>query len=429
MTSQLWGVLARGGTSKGVFFNDEEFPFPARSPERDALLRRVFGVPDPTGMQLDGLGGGISSTSKCVFLRRRANTVTTSLSSSAAVSMRNERYDIEPSRENDDVSSKAAIQHGVGDARSLRMDDEDKGCELDYDFGGFWKLSVAPSPWKLTQIDHDLHVTGQVDMKSGDIDWSGSCGNLGSAVLDVGKAMGLIGCQTRKVRVWQVNVEEEMIVEEGAERVSIPGVPGTSPAIHLSFLGNPNRPLLPTGNPVDRLLDGTFCTLIAGSNPTIFLPQSYHDAHIMPSTSDVDFFTWIDQIRVQGARMMGIHVSDALRVAFVQMPHDYKTSQGLPIKRTDCDVFSRITTPSRRFHHAHTGTGAVNVAIASRIPGTIISDCVSPSNRASNTVRVAHLGGVMPIDVSVERSANERWTSKVTLLRTARVLMKGAIFG
>jgi hypothetical protein len=55
-------VLMRGGTSKGVFVRDGDLP--AAGPGRDTLLLRLMGSPDP--MQLDGLGGSHSSTSKVV---------------------------------------------------------------------------------------------------------------------------------------------------------------------------------------------------------------------------------------------------------------------------------------------------------------------------------------------------------------------------
>ncbi|KAJ5722522.1 hypothetical protein N7488_000557 [Penicillium malachiteum] len=56
----------RGGTSRAVFFKEEDLP-QARS-EWDTILRGVIGSPDPYGRQLDGLGGGISSLSKvCVI--------------------------------------------------------------------------------------------------------------------------------------------------------------------------------------------------------------------------------------------------------------------------------------------------------------------------------------------------------------------------
>ncbi|EIV96370.1 PrpF domain-containing protein [Frankia sp. QA3] len=58
-------VLMRGGTSKGVFVTDDALPGPG--PERDRALLALLGSPDP--MQLDGLGGTHSSTSKVVLVR------------------------------------------------------------------------------------------------------------------------------------------------------------------------------------------------------------------------------------------------------------------------------------------------------------------------------------------------------------------------
>jgi 2-methylaconitate cis-trans-isomerase PrpF len=56
----------RGGTSKGVFFLASDLP---ESPdERDAILLRVVGSPDPYGKHSDGMGGATSSTSKVVLL-------------------------------------------------------------------------------------------------------------------------------------------------------------------------------------------------------------------------------------------------------------------------------------------------------------------------------------------------------------------------
>lgn len=57
-------VYLRGGTSKGVFFHARDLP--AAGPERDAVLLRVMGSPDP--LQIDGMGGTYSSTSKVVVV-------------------------------------------------------------------------------------------------------------------------------------------------------------------------------------------------------------------------------------------------------------------------------------------------------------------------------------------------------------------------
>ena len=66
MTTQrgIKATYMRGGTSKGVFFHARDLP-PAGS-ERDALLLRIMGSPDP--LQIDGMGGTYSSTSKVLVV-------------------------------------------------------------------------------------------------------------------------------------------------------------------------------------------------------------------------------------------------------------------------------------------------------------------------------------------------------------------------
>ncbi len=61
-------VFFRGGTSKAIFFKAEDVP--EDEGQRDDMLRAVMGSPDPYGRQLDGLGGGISSLSKAMWVGR-----------------------------------------------------------------------------------------------------------------------------------------------------------------------------------------------------------------------------------------------------------------------------------------------------------------------------------------------------------------------
>ena len=63
-------VYMRGGTSKGVFFRKDDLP--ADPAERDRVLLRVIGSPDPYGKQTDGMGAATSSTSKVVILSKSA---------------------------------------------------------------------------------------------------------------------------------------------------------------------------------------------------------------------------------------------------------------------------------------------------------------------------------------------------------------------
>ncbi|MBP6465726.1 MAG: putative methylaconitate Delta-isomerase PrpF, partial [Rubrivivax sp.] len=70
----LAATVMRGGTSKGIFLLQSSLPPAARADPalRDRLLLRLIGSPDPYGAQIDGLGGGTSSTSKVVLVARSA---------------------------------------------------------------------------------------------------------------------------------------------------------------------------------------------------------------------------------------------------------------------------------------------------------------------------------------------------------------------
>jgi 3-isopropylmalate dehydratase small subunit len=59
-------VYMRGGTSRCLVFHERDLPPAGR--DRDAILLAALGSPDPSGRQLDGLGGGISSLSKAVII-------------------------------------------------------------------------------------------------------------------------------------------------------------------------------------------------------------------------------------------------------------------------------------------------------------------------------------------------------------------------
>jgi 4-oxalomesaconate tautomerase len=62
-------LIMRGGTSKGAYFRAEDLP--ADPAERDRLLLRVMGSPDPR--QIDGIGGAHPLTSKVAVISRSAD--------------------------------------------------------------------------------------------------------------------------------------------------------------------------------------------------------------------------------------------------------------------------------------------------------------------------------------------------------------------
>ncbi|OJX65711.1 MAG: hypothetical protein BGO95_04525 [Micrococcales bacterium 73-13] len=66
--SGIPAMMLRGGTSKGLYFLEQDLP--ADPAERDRLLLGIMGSPDPR--QIDGLGGAHPLTSKVAIVRRSA---------------------------------------------------------------------------------------------------------------------------------------------------------------------------------------------------------------------------------------------------------------------------------------------------------------------------------------------------------------------
>lgn len=335
--------MMRGGTSKAVFFKKSDLPPPGL--KRDEVISSIIVGKlgqDPTGMQLDGLGGGISSTSKIAIISKSSSTSHT---------------------------------------------------DLDYEFG-------------------------QVGLKDGNIDWTGTCGNISSAVLLYAQLNRMMPEKQLTANVLQVNNGMLLkLTHHPNEMISIPGVFGKSFAIDVELLGIDKMPmnLLPTGNTID-VIEGIQCTMIRFANPTVII--RFKDVESLINES------WVYNFRKVASKAMGINFTEALRVAFIEPSKSYKDSGGNLIKEEDTDFFARITTPSRIFHHALTSTGSANLALSAQIPGTITNMIIK--GKKKDQIKIGTIAGVIELYPRATLSSEDYWVSEgVKMKRTARALVEG----
>ncbi len=372
----------RGGTSKGVFFVAADLP---EDPDvRDRLLLRVIGSPDPYGKQIDGMGGATSSTSKVIV--------------------------VWPSKR--------------------------PGIDIDYQFG-----QVA--------IDRPL------------IDWSGNCGNLTTAVAPFAIARGLTTAPrdgVATVRLWQATLGQTIIahvpmcegeVDEQGD-FELDGVSFKAAEIPLEFLepgdaasiGTGNVAMFPTGRTVDQLdipgLGPIEATLITAGNPTVFVHAAAFGLTGSEMQSDLPAgsppLALLEAARAQGAVAMGLaaDVETASRsrpatpkIAFVSPAQRYTASDGRPIERTSIDLCARILSMGA-LHHAMTGTGAIAIAVAAAVPGTLLNRLLPPGHSPARTV-FGHPSGRLTVGAQVAW-AGERWVLvKALMSRSARLLMDGEV--
>ena len=104
-------------------------------------------------------------------------------------------------------------------------------------------------------------------------------------------------------------------------------------------------------------------------------------------------------------------------------PIDYVTSTGDRVLYSDVDLVATMLSV-QRIHHAFAGTGALCLAGASRITGTIAWEMAL--DRTSEMVRIGHPKGVA--SVAVRSDPSDGHIEAVGVSRTARVIMRGDIY-
>ncbi len=371
----------RGGTSKGVFFRLEDLPPAAQVPgkARDKLFQRVIGSPDPYAAQIDGMGGATSSTSKCVILS------------------------------------------------------------------------------KSTRPGHDVdYLYGQISIDKDFVDWSGNCGNLSTGAGAFAIHAGYIDAARLKdgvctVRIWQANISKTIIahvpvsndqVQETGD-FELDGVTFPAAEIVLDFIdpsddSEEGGSLFPTGNLVDDLEVpgvGTFkATMISAGIPTVFVNAAdigYTGTELREAiNTDPVALARFEKIRVAGALRMGLIKTPeeaatrqhTPKIAFVAPPIDHVASSGKQISAAEVDLLVRALSMGK-LHHAMMGTAAVAIGTAAAIPGTLVNLAAGGGER--NVVKFGHPSGTLKVGAATSQNGGEWKVEKVTMSRSARVLMEG----
>lgn len=374
----------RGGTSKGVFFTPQDLPEAAREPgaARDALMLRVTGSPDPYGKQIDGMGGATSSTSKVVIV-----------------------------------------------GPSTRQD-----CDVDYLFGA-------------------------VAIESAVVDWSGNCGNLSSAVGPFAIERGLVSTPENGiavVRIWQANIQKKIIahvpvrdsqVQETGD-FELDGVTFPAAEIKLEFLDpgadedGEGGAMFPSGRMIDKIdvpgVGVVEATLINAGNPTIFVDAAtlgLSGSELQPSVNgNAELLAKAEAIRANATVAMGLAstASEATekrphtpKLAFVAPSTGYTASSGKAVGAEDMDLCARIFSMGK-LHHAMTGTGAVAIAVAAAIPGTLVSRVLGGGRH--DEIRFGHPSGTLRVGAHASQQEGTWSVTKALMSRSARRLMEGQVF-
>ncbi|WP_287999380.1 2-methylaconitate cis-trans isomerase PrpF family protein [Acidiphilium sp.] len=369
-------VFMRGGTSKALIFRAGDLP--ADRADWAPIFLAAMGSPDPAMRQLDGMGGGVSSLSKCCVVGP-------------------------PSRPDADV---------------------------DYTFA-------------------------QVAIDRPEVDYASNCGNMSSAIGPFAVDEGLVAPPAGNeavVRIHNTNTGKIIVarfpMEDGRAAVTgdlaIDGVAGTGAPIRLDFTdpgGAGTGRLLPTGNLTDRLdvpgLGPLRVTLIDAANPCVLVAAADlgMTATETPAAMERDtaLIAGIEALRRAASVRMDLaadleaaaRIISVPKVGILAPPADAPVLSGAVQTAASVDILARMMS-SGQPHRAVPLTGALCLAVACRLPGTVAHDLVRPGE-ATDPVRVGHPSGAILVAAGVSSGPDGPRVSHATVFRTARRLFQGEV--
>jgi len=323
----------------------------------------------------------------------------------------------------DEVVRDEALIGAIGASDLLQVDGVGGGSTLTS------KVAIVS---KSSQPGCDVdYLFAQVGVGQKSVDTRANCGNMLSGVAPFAIEQGLVPASNGEttVRVFNVNTRSriDVTVQTPDGRVTydgetgIDGVAGTAAPIRLNFLdawGAVTGSVFPTGQRTD-IVDGLEVTCIDAAMPLVIMRARDLGLTGREGPAELDanlaLMARIEALRCAAGEAMGLgDVSTSV------IPKPVIASDG-----DDADsVTSRYFTP-RRCHASHAVTGAIGVATAFALPGTVISSAADRSG--GRAISVLHPQGRIAIEVAIEGAGSDARIQRAALVRTARKIFQGEL--
>lgn len=366
LQGQIEGRLVRGGTSKGFFITESQFPN-IEGELRDTLLLEVFGSPDP--LQIDGIGGSISSTSKFMMVGA------------------SERNGVDIDYTFGQVAVDQPAVDWSGNCGNLTSAIGTFGLKE-----GLVTADSDPTTVTLYNTNTDTRIEQSIPTENG------YPTPYGDYTID--------GVPNSGARV-----DSKFFDPAGA------------------VFGS----LTPTGNFRDTVTverEEYEVSLVDATNPCVFVRAADlgFSGTELPSELEEhpEVLETLELIRGAVCERLGL-VEDATDarserptipfIAFVSEPQSFEDSLSGSVDADDIDVTARVIT-TQSPHHAYAMTGAMCLAAAAQLQDTIPNEVSQPTTKS---VTIGHPKGEITVGVEASETAIE----SVTVGRTVRELIQG----
>ena len=376
MQKRIPTVLMRGGTSKGLFFHDNHLP--PDSDSRNRVILAAFGSPDPNRRQIDGVGGGVSTTSKVAIISPSESPDYDVVYNFGQVSIDRPIVDYK--------SNCGNISSAVG---PFAVDE------------GLVKAVEPVTRVRIHQLNTDKLITADVPVKNGRYDEQGDYTIAGVPGTHARIALGFAD-------------------------------PG----------GALTGKLLPTGNRLDTIEipdhGQITITIIDAANPVVLVRAEdigLTGVEIDEVDASKAITTTLETIRCKAAVLIGLAASEeeatqrsqaVPKVAFITAAKPYTTTGGGTIEAQDVDLVGRIMSMGT-LHRSYAVSGGIATAGAALIPGTVAYDLLEDAAHGKNLLKIGHPGGIIDIEAVIEVEGDQCAYKEAVIGRTARRLMEGYV--
>jgi 2-methylaconitate cis-trans-isomerase PrpF len=357
-------VLMRGGTSKGVFVQDRDLP--SAVAERNDFILALMGSPDP--LQIDGLGGARSSTSKLVSVTgsQRRGVDVEYLFAQVGVDVPTVDY----------AGNCGNLTAAVG---PYAIDE------------GLVEATEPSTRLRLYNRNTDSLIDVQVPVSAGRFDPAG-----------------------------------------GFELSGVPGTGAEIVTEYLNPAGTVLGAALPTGNPVDWLESAVgrpvLASIVDVAGPVVFVQaeDAGWSIDLSPdaANSDPQFLSRLESIRAAAAVRLGLATDEESATKTTPALPRLALIGAARAGEVGPHQLRILATSMQRLHHACPLTVLMCAAAAIYLPGTLPQ--LTGRRSASGRVRIAHPKGIATVRVSVSCSTGQ--ITSVSASRTARRLLAGRAY-
>lgn len=371
-------VYMRGGTSKALFFRDEDLPKDEAA--RDRVILSAFGSPDRR--QIDGMGGANTSTSKVAILKK---------SERPGIDV---DYDFGQVDINAPIVGKTMNCGNISSAVGPYAVDE-----------GLVEAVEPITEVHIFNTNTQKEIIAQVPVQDGRAVTEGDFridGVPGSGAKITLKFVSPQGAASG--RLLPTGHTRDVIELEG-QRYEYSFVDSANPVIFV--------------HPEDFGVTGT-------ETPAQF--------NALPNCSEI--CRKLEIIRGTGAILLGfakdledarINSQTLPKIAFVTRPAEYTAGSGKTISSGQIDLVGRLFSVNMKMIDAYMGTGAICTITAANTPGTIVNEIVHGG--PVSHLRIGHPWGVMDAYADLDKRPDGTYSLlSGNLDRTARRIMDGYVY-